>query len=170
MESRVQDCLGFPKELLHGTSDGFQATYRLIFRARKPVWYSCEFSWGSPLAYLNPDPITGKKNLIFHTCLQTWSLRNYFIITKIRMPKTYFVNSISNWHRLIHLELKRQMRLCTPIYNSLENCTLFQTKIDKVYTRFLDRNVAKTRPFGAAHTYIKYIRECPNLRPPLTPL
>ena len=65
------------------------------------------------------------------------------------------------------------MRLYTPIYSSLENCTLFQTKIDKVYTRFLDRNVAKTRPFGAAHTYIKYIRECPNLRPtpppPLTP-
>ena len=63
------------------------------------------------------------------------------------------------------MELKRQMRLCTPIYSSLENCTLFQTKIDKVYTRFLDRNVAKTRPFGAAHTFIKYIRECPNLRP-----
>ena len=61
VESRVQDCLGFPKELLHGTSDGFQATYRLIFRARKPVWYSCEFSWGSPLAYLNPDPIKGRK-------------------------------------------------------------------------------------------------------------
>ena len=81
------------------------------------------------------------------------------------MPKTYFVNSISNWHRFIHLELKRKMRLCTPIYSSLENCTLFQTKIDKVYTRFLDRNVAKTRPFGAAHTFIKYIRECPNLRP-----
>ena len=60
-ESRVQDCLGFPKELLHGTSDGFQATYRLIFRARKPVWYSWEFSWGSPLGYLNPDPITGQK-------------------------------------------------------------------------------------------------------------
>ena len=63
------------------------------------------------------------------------------------------------------------MRLCTPIYSSLENCTLFQTKIDKVYTRFLDRNVAKTRPFGAAHTFIKYIRDCPNLRstphPPL---
>ena len=67
------------------------------------------------------------------------------------------------------MELKRQMRLYTPIYSSLENCTLFQTKVDKVYTRFLDRNVAKTRPFGAAHTYIKYIRECPNLRlpPPL---
>ena len=63
------------------------------------------------------------------------------------------------------------MRLYTPIYSSLENCTLFQTKIDKVYTRFLDRNVAKTRPFGAAHTYIKYIRECPNLRPqPPAPL
>ena len=63
------------------------------------------------------------------------------------------------------------MRLYTPIYSSLENCTLFQTKIDKVYTRFLDRNVAKTRPFGAAHTYIKYIRECPNLRtqPPAPP-
>ena len=63
------------------------------------------------------------------------------------------------------MELKRQMRLCTPIYSSLENSTLFQTKIDEVYTRFLDRNVAKTRPFGAAHTFIKYIRECPNLRP-----
>ena len=61
------------------------------------------------------------------------------------------------------------MRLYTPIYSSLENCTLFQTKIDKVYTRFLDRNVAKTRPFGAAHTYIKYIRECPNSAPPPPP-
>ena len=61
VESRVQDCLGFPKGLLHGTSDGFQATYRLIFRARKPVWYSWEFSWGSPLGYLNPDPVTGQK-------------------------------------------------------------------------------------------------------------
>ena len=91
------------------------------------------------------------------------------------MPKKYFVYSISNWHRLIHLELKRQMRLYTPIYSSLENCTLFQTKVDKVYTRFLDRNVAKTRPFGAAQYKIyKGMPQSPPPHPPppapLTPL
>ena len=36
---------------------------------------------------------------------------------------------------------------------SLENYTRFQTKMCKIYTRFPDRNDAKTLPFGAAHTY-----------------
>ena len=59
------------------------------------------------------------------------------------------------------------MRLYTPIYSSLENCTLFQTKIDKVYTRFLDRNVAKTRPFGAAQ--YKIYKGMPQSPPPHPP-
>ena len=35
--------------------------------------------------------------------------------------------------------------------SSLENHTRFQTKMGKVYTRFLDQNGAKTLPNGAAN-------------------
>ena len=45
--------------------------------------------------------------------------------------------------------------------NSLENHTRFQIKMGKVYTRFKTKNGAKTLPYGAAHTYMAYIRKHP---------
>ena len=35
---------------------------------------------GVPPGYPHPDPISDKKNVIFHTHFQTWTLRNYVII------------------------------------------------------------------------------------------
>ena len=43
----------------------------------------------------------------------------------------------------------------------LENHTRFQTKMGKVYTRFLTKNRAKTLADGAAHTYMAYIGSTP---------
>ena len=56
---------------------------------------------------------------------------------------------------LIHLELKRQTRSCTPV----ENHTRIQTKTGKVYTPVSDQNGAKTIPFKAAYTYKENVRE-----------
>ena len=42
---------------------------------------------------------------------------------------------------------------------SLKNYTRFQTRMGKVYTHFQTKTVQKTIPFGAAHTYMAYIRE-----------
>ena len=37
---------------------------------------------GVPLDSQNPDSISDQKNVIFHTCFQTWPLKgNYVIIT-----------------------------------------------------------------------------------------
>ena len=36
---------------------------------------------GVPPGSQNPDPISDQKTVIFHICFQTWSLRNYVIIT-----------------------------------------------------------------------------------------
>ena len=58
---------------------------------------------------------------------------------------------------LIHLELKRQTRSCTPV----ENHTRIQTKTGKVYTPVSDQNGAKTIPFKAAYTYMANVRENP---------
>ena len=44
--------------------------------------------------------------------------------------------------------------------SSLENPTLFQTKMSKVFC-ILRPNIVKTPPDGAAHTYIAYVREYP---------
>ena len=59
---------------------------------------------------------------------------------------------------LIHLELKRQTRSCTPV----ENHTRIQTKTGKVYTPVSDQNGAKTIPFKAAYTYKANVRENPS--------
>ena len=46
--------------------------------------------------------------------------------------------------------------------SSLGNRTRFQTKMDKVCTRFQTKTAKKTPPFGAAHTYMACIREYPS--------
>ena len=43
--------------------------------------------------------------------------------------------------------------------------TRFQTKMGKVYTRFQTWTAQKTLPFGAAHTYMAYIRIAPSHPP-----
>ena len=44
------------------------------------------------------------------------------------------------------------------------NHTLFQTKMVDIDTLFQTKTAKKTIPFGAAHTYIAYIRESPPRR------
>ena len=47
-------------------------------------------------------------------------------------------------------------------HSSLENHTPFQTKLGKIYTLFQAETVQlKILPFGAAHTYVAYIRKYP---------
>ena len=57
---------------------------------------------------------------------------------------------------------------CIRSRGSLENHTRFKTIMVKIYTRFQTKNQngSKTIPFGAAHTYIACIRECPPPPPP----
>ena len=45
------------------------------------------------------------------------------------------------------------------------NHTLFQTKMVEIDTLFQTKTAKKTIPFGAAHTYIAYVRDYPP--PPL---
>ena len=126
---------------------------------------------GSP----NTDPISDQKIVISHTRFQTWPLksrsifrpgvgRNYVIITYFRMPTKIFLKIHFEFAYysffLIHLELKRQTRSCTPV----ENHTRIQTKTGKVYTPVSDQNGAKTIPFKAAYTYKANVRENPSPR------
>ena len=47
-------------------------------------------------------------------------------------------------------------------HSSLETHTPFQTKLGKIYTLFQAETVQlKILPFGAAHTYVAYIRKYP---------
>ena len=47
-------------------------------------------------------------------------------------------------------------------HSSLENHTQFQTQLVKIYTLFQAETVElKIIPFGAAHTYVAYIRKYP---------
>ena len=50
-------------------------------------------------------------------------------------------------------------------HSTLENHTRFQTNRQSIYP-FSDQNGAKTKPDGAAHTYIACIREPPTLPQP----
>ena len=49
----------------------------------------------------------------------------------------------------------------------IENYSRFQTKMGKVYTSFQTKTAQKTILFGAAHTYMAYIRKCPHPPPGL---
>ena len=46
--------------------------------------------------------------------------------------------------------------------SSLEIPSRFQTKMEKVYTRFQTKTAQNPVPDGAAHTYMAYIKEYPR--------
>ena len=60
--------------------------------------------------------------------------------------------------------MKKQLILLKNIANSRLECTnhsLFQTKMVEIDTLFQTKTAIKNIPFGAAHTYIAYIRDYP---------
>ena len=72
----------------------------------------------------------------------------------------------SIWNFLVFLSFSviwnwNDRYVLTHSHSSLENHTLFQTKIGKVYTRFRPKAAPKTLHFGAAYTCLAYIREQP---------
>ena len=76
---------------LHIIEPGAQITF--------PGGYSWEFLVGVCLSSPNPDPISGPKNVIFHTRFQTWPLRNYVIITYNRTATK--INSYSKEPKVV---------------------------------------------------------------------
>ena len=62
---------------------------------------------------------------------------------------------------LIHLELKRQIRPCTPEFPRKPYANLDKKR--QSLCPFSNQNRAKTIPFGVAHTYKANIREYPPL-------
>ena len=65
--------------------------------------------------------------------------------------------------------MKKYLILLKNIPNSRLECTnhtLFQTKMVEIDTLFQTKTAKKNIPFGAAHTYIAYIRDSPLTPPP----
>ena len=140
--------------------------------------------WGVPPGSPNPDPISDQKNVrIFHTRFQTWrwsqnvtlhvyikqKLCHHWRDQRLKRQQKYFLKSISNSHITLSFPSFGIETTNTLIHNcsSVVNHTRFQTKMGKVYiVPFSDQNGAKTLPFGAAHTYMAYIREYPPPPPP----
>ena len=127
----------------------------------------------------NPDPISDQKNVIFHTRLQTRSLKS---IPVFRLG----LKAVIMWLSLLRLERKQnsssnpfrfRIFLCLSysigmetinfsyvyVHISLKTHTRFQTKMGTVYTRFQTKTGQKPYPIdGAAHTYIAYLRDYPH--------
>ena len=122
----------------------------------------------------NPDPISDQKNVIFHTRFQTRPLK--------------FIPIFRPGLKLLKLERKQnnssnafgiRMFLCRSYSSgiktittlvrsrsSLENHTRLQTKMGEVCTCFQTKKAQKSKPFGAAHTYMAYIRGYHSPPPP----
>ena len=139
--------------------------------------YSWEFFLGGvPPGSPNPDTISDQKYVILLTCFQTrppksipvfrpvlWApdlafrqkLRHHYLDSVCKQK-----NSSNAFQIRIFLLLSYSFGIETistfiHSHSTLENHTWFQTKMVKVYTCFQ----TKTRPGGAAHTYIACIRE-----------
>ena len=98
-----------------------------------------------------PHPISDQKIVISHTRFQTWPLksrpifrpgvgRNYVIITYFRMPTKIFLKIHFEFAYysffLIHLELKRQTRSCTPVENHRKTYPNSDQNRQSLYPRF----------------------------------
>ena len=138
---------------------------------------------GVPPSSPNPDTISDQKYVILRTCFQTrppksipvfrpvlWApdqafrqkLHHHYLDSVCKQK-----NSSNAFQICIFLLLSYSFGIETiktfiRSHSTLENHTRFQTKMGKVYTCFQ----TKTRPGGAAHTYIACIREYPAPPPP----
>ena len=73
------------------------------------------------------------------------------------------VTSCYGMYTVVGVNIKREMVLSPndeEVANSSKKHTQFKTRVHKPYP-FSDQNGRKTIPFGAAHTYIAYIRDYP---------
>ena len=133
---------------------------------------------GVPPGSPNPDTISDQKYVILRTCFETrppksipvfrpvlWApdqafrqkLHHHYLDSVCKQK-----NSSNAFQICIFLLLSYSFGIETintfiRSHSTLENHTRFQTKMGKVYTCFQ----TKTRPGGAAHTYIACIREYP---------
>ena len=145
-------------------------------------------SWRVYAARSNPDPISEKKNVIFHTRFQTWSLksipwkrvtkRNITCLHKteimssllrLKPPQNDLFNTISNSHitlSFLFIWIETTNKL---IHNrsSFVNHTRFPTKMGKIYTRFQTKTAQNLYPFGG--TYVSGSYKGVPLPPPPPP-
>ena len=124
--------------------------------------YSWEFLMGVCRPVLPILALFQDKKCHFHTRFETWCPRNYVIITQIRMPNKKFLKPLT-----IRILLFLSYALVIETTNMFIHCRSSLT--EKLYPipdqngqnvyPFLDRNGAIPILFGAAHTYMAYIRE-----------
>ena len=138
-------------------------------------------SWWVYAARSNPDPISEKKNVIFHTRFQTWSLksipwkrvtkRNITCLHKteimssllrLKPPQNDLFNTISNSHitlSFLFIWIETTNKL---IHNrsSFVNHTRFPTKMGKIYTRFQTKTAQNLYPFGGTYVSGSYRGYC----------
>ena len=150
-----------------------------------PKFYDQKFRWGTPrkiergcaARFLKPLPHFRPKSLIFPTLSQTWSknLIPYFKPEALE-PGAWPERVTSGYgtYTVVGVNIKREMvwspndeEVTNPlkyIPNSrLEstNHTLFQNNLVEIDTLFQTKTAKENIPFGAAHTYISYIRDYP---------
>ena len=126
----------------------------------------------------NPDTISDQKYVILQTCFQTrppksipvfrpvlWApdlafrqkLRHHYLDSVCKQKNSSNAFQIRIFLLLSYSFGIETINMFIHSHSTLENHTRFQTNMGKVYTCFQ----TKTRPGGAAHTYIACIREYP---------
>ena len=124
--------------------------------------YSWEFLVGVCRPVLPILALFQTKKCHFHTRFETWSLRNYVIITQIRTPNKTFLKP-----------LRIRILLFLPYALGIETTNTFvhfrSSFIEKLYSildqngqnvyPFLDRNGTIPILFGPTHTNMAYVRE-----------
>ena len=134
-------------------------------------------------------PYFRKKNVIFHTRFQTWSLksipwkrvtkRNITCLHKteimssllrLKPPQKDLFNTISNSHitlSFLFIWIETTNKL---IHNrsSFVNHTRFPTKMGKIYTRFQTKTAQNLYPFGGTYVFGSY-KGVPLKAPPPPP-
>ena len=124
----------------------------------------------------NPDPISDLKVSFSHTRFQTWPLKSIPFFRSGGGLKTLhktenmsslhqkdFLKSISNSHITLSFLIIwswNDEHIDTRSYFPCKPYPMPDQNGQNLYL-FSDQNGAKTLPFGAAHTYMAYIWECP---------
>ena len=118
---------------------------------------------GCAARFLKPLPYFRPKSVIFSTLFQTWS-KIWYPISELKPWSPERVTSCYCTYTVVGVNIKRGMVL-TPNDEEVANCfkSIPNLRLECTnHTPFQTRTAKKNTPFGAAHTYIAYIRDYPR--------
>ena len=150
----------------HGLRKEHLAQWPAFCIPKIPGGTSRKIGRGCAARFLKPLPYFRPKSVIFPTLFQTWS-PGARRVTGARDKLLRHVHGSwrKHWKGMVLLPNDED------VANSPKKRALFKTRVHKPYPisdkkRFRPKQLKKKIPFGAAHTYIPYIRDYPPPPPP----